>query len=242
MSAFASRNIREIVRDKVNLFFGLGFPIVLLLLFTAIQANVPVEMFEPEHVTPGLAVFGLSFISLFSGMLIAKDRESSLLMRLYASPMSPRDFILGYLLPLFPLALAQSLACYLAAIVLGLEISVGILVAIVVQVPAALLYIGIGLLAGSIFSDKQVGSLCGALLTNLSAWLSSTWFDVSLVGGWFEKIANALPFIHAVNAGRAAVSGDYAAILPELLWVGAYAVVIFVLAIVVFRRKMRADI
>ena len=113
--------------------------------------------------------------------------------------------------------------------------------AIVVLIPAAMVFIALGLLCGSLFNDKQVGGVCGALLTNLSAWLSGTWFDVKLVGGAFEAIANALPFIHAVNSGRAALSGDYAGIFPDLWWVIGYAVALTVLAIVVFTHKMNSD-
>jgi len=78
-------------------------------------------------------------------------------------------------------------------------------------------------------------------LTNLSAWLSGTWFDLNLVGGWFKAIAYMLPFAHAVDAGRAAISGDYASILPHLWWVIGYAVAVMIIAIFVFRKKMSSD-
>lgn len=241
LAAFSSRNTKELLRDPLNLGFSLGFPIALLLLFSAIQANIPVPLFEIQSVAPGLAVFGLSFISLFSAMLIAKDRTSSFLMRLYASPLTAVDFIVGYTLPLLPLALAQSAICFLVAFFLGLAVNINVLVALAVLLAPALLFIGIGLLCGSVFNDKQVGGVCGALLTNLSAWLSGTWFDVKLVGGWFEKIAYALPFAHAVDAARAAIAGDYGAILPHLWWVLGYAVVILAVAMLVFRHKMKSD-
>ncbi|MEI6578283.1 MAG: ABC transporter permease [Eubacteriales bacterium] len=237
--AFASRTRKEILRDPLNLAFGIGFPLILLLLFSAIQKNIPVKIFEIEKLAPGMAVFGLSFISLFSGMLIAKDKSSSFLMRLFASPLSSTDFILGYALPLLPMAIIQSAICFLASFFFGLPINANVLLAIAVLIPAAVLYIGIGLLAGSIFNDKQVGGVCGALLTNVSAWLSGTWFDLSLVGGAFKKIAYALPFVHAVDAGKAAIAGDYFAIPSNLIWVSAYAIVIMSIAIIVFKRKMR---
>ena len=111
----------------------------------------------------------------------------------------------------------------------------------VVSIPAALLFIGIGLLCGSVFNDKQVGGACGALLTNLSAWLSGTWFDPAMVGGAFGKLAKSLPFLHAVDAGRYALSGEYGKIMPELLWVLAYAVVVDAAAVLVFRHKMKRE-
>lgn len=239
--AFASRNSKEILRDKLNLAFGIGFPIVLLLLLSLIQSNVPVDLFSINKLTPGIAVFGLSFVSLFSGMLIAKDRTSSFVLRLFTSPMTAGGFITGYCIPLLPISVAQTIICYLVAAALGLQLSANVLLAIVVTIPTALLFIAIGLLCGTLLTDRQVGGICGALLTNLSAWLSGTWFDVSLVGGAFKTIADALPFIHAVNAGRAALSGDYGGIFPDLWWVIAYAAVVMLAAVFVFTKKMSSD-
>lgn len=241
LMVFASRNQREIIRDPLNLAFGLGFPLVILFLLSAIQANVPVSLFEISQLTPGIAVFGLSFISLFSGTLIAKDRSTSYLLRLFASPLTATDFILGYTLPLLPMALIQMVICFIAAFFLGLAISLKLLLVLIVMIPAAILFIAIGLLAGSLLNDKQVGGVCGALLTNLSAWLSGTWFDLNLVGGGFKTVAYALPFVHAVDAAKAAVSGSYADILPHLWWVMGYAIVIMALAILAFKKKMNSD-
>ena len=239
--AFALRNYKEIIRDKLNIAFGLGFPIIILLLLSLIQSNIPVSLFAIDRLTPGIAVFGLSFVSLFSGFLIAKDRGSSFMLRLFTSPMTASNFILGYTIPLLPLAIAQIAVCFLVALLLGLQISVHILMTILVLLPAAVLFIAIGLLCGTVFTDRQVGGVCGALLTNLSAWLSGTWFDVNLVGGAFKAIANALPFIHAVNAGRAALAGNYGDIFPELWWVIAYTAAVMAIAIAVFTRKMNSD-
>lgn len=239
MSAFASRNSKEILRDRLNVIFGLGFPLIVLLLLTLIQSNVPVELFELNKLTPGVAVFGLSFVSLFSATVISKDRSSSLMLRLYSSPLRPADYILGYTLPLLPISLAQSIICFVVAMLLGLEWSVNILLSIAVLIPAMIVFIAIGLICGTLLNDKQVGGVCGALLTNLTAWLSDIWFDVSLVGDVFEKIANALPFIHAVKAGRYAYSGEYSAIMPELWWVIGYAAVLMLIAVAVFKRKMK---
>jgi ABC-2 type transport system permease protein len=239
MLTFANRNVKEILRDPLNLAFGLGFPLVLILLLSAIQANIPVELFEIGHLTPGITVFGQSFLTLFSATLIAKDRSSSFIHRLYTTPLTSTDFILGYTLPIIPIAVAQSIVCYIAAVVLGLEVTTNILLAVAFNIPVSLFYIGLGLLCGSVLNDKQVGGICGALLTNLSAWLSGVWFDLNLVGGVFKKIAHCLPFVHAVDMGRAALSGDYNGILPHLWWVLSYTVGVFILAILVFLRQMK---
>jgi len=242
---FALRNTKEIIRDMFTLVFGLVFPLVLLILLTAINAGIPEEaqmtLFDISNLVPGIAVFGLSFISLFTATLVSKDRCTSFILRLFTSPLKASDYIIGYTIPLVPIALLQSLICYLASLAFGLKLSANILLAVAVNLPTAVMFIAIGLLCGTVFNDKAVGGICGALLTNLSAWLSGTWFDLSLVGGTFEKIAKLLPFVHAVDAGRFALSGEYSQIVSELLWVGVYALVISIAAIVVFKVKMKQD-
>lgn len=239
MLTFAERNTKELLRDPLNLAFCFGFPLVLLLLLSAIQANIPVELFEIGHLTPGITVFGLSFMTLFSATMIAKDRGNAFLQRLYTTPMTSRDFILGYALPMVPIALAQGAVCYLAALGLGLKLTVNILWAMLLLMPVSLLYVGLGLLCGSVLNDKQVGGICGALLTNLSAWLSGIWFDLNLMGDAFRRFANILPFVHAVEMERAALAGQMGEIFPHLWWVLGYALVLLVLAVWMFLRQMK---
>lgn len=239
LKAFSLRTAKEILRDPLTVCFGLGFPLIVLFLLSAIQANVPAPLFVLDSLTPGITVFGLSFLTLFAATLIAKDRESALLQRLYTTPLRPSDFIFGYMLPILPMAVAQSVVCYIAAICLGLQMRVTIIYAILFIIPISLFYISLGLLCGSVFNVKQVGGICGALLTNLSAWLSGVWFDVELVGGAFKRIADLLPFIHAVELERAVLNGNYADIIPHLLWVLGYTAVTIALAVLLFLRQMK---
>ena len=239
MMTFAKRCCKEILRDPINLGFGLGFPLVLLLLLTTIQKNIPVHLFEIDTLAPGITVFGLSFMTLFSAALIAKDRESALLQRLYTTPLTGFDFILGYMLPLLPIALGQTLICYLFAMPLGLTISINIVYAVIGVIPMAVFNIALGLLCGSIFGVKQVGGICGSLLTNLSAWLSGVWFDLELVGGFFEKIANALPFMHAAELEKALFAGNFELAASHILPVLLYSVFATVVAVCCFLRQMK---
>ena len=201
MLSFAGRNTKEILRDPLNLSFGL--------------------------------------MTLFSATILSKDRGSSLLQRLYTTPLTPVDFILGYTLPIIPIAVAQSIVCYIVAIILGLKVTVNVVYAIVFILPVSILYIALGLLFGSILNDKQVGGICGAVLTNLSAWLSGTWFDLELVGGAFQKIAYALPFVHAVEMERAILAGNFTGIFPHLWWVLGYATIALAAAVLLFLRQMK---
>ena len=225
LRTFSLRCAKEILRDPLTLGFGLGFPLVLILLLSAIQANIPAELFALEQLTPGITVFGLSFLTLFSATLISRDRETALLQRLYTTPLT--------------VAAIQSALCYLLAMALGLAPTVNMLWAIISIVPVSLFFIALGLLCGSILTVKQTGGVCGALLTNLSAWLSGVWFELDLVGGAFRKIAYALPFVHAVEVERAVFRGDWPAVWPHALWVLGYTVLALAGAILLFLRQMK---
>ena len=241
MRAFARRTMLEIVRDPLTLFFGAAFPVILLLLLSLIQANIPVDMFRIEHLAPGVMVFGHSFITLFAALLIARDRSTSFLLRLFATPMCAWDYLAGYLLPLIPLSAVQGVLLYAVAVALGLPVNVHILAALGAGLLCSLIFMALGLLFGSILSDKQVGGVCGALLTNLTAWLSGIWFDIDLLGGAFGAVAKALPFYHAVEACRAATAGAYADVPGHLLVVVAYAAALMALAVWCFGRQMKEE-
>lgn len=236
---FAQRTAKEVLRDPLTMLFGLGFPLVILLLLTLIQSNIPIPLFELDHLTPGITVFGLSFMTLFSAQLISHDRESSFLTRLYTTPLKAYEFILGYLLPILPLCIAQSTICYIAALILGMPFSINILWAILMNLVPSLFSIALGLLCGSVLNEKQVGGICGALLTNLSAWLSGVWFDITMLGSAVGTFANILPFIHEVELERAVLAGNLSAALPHLVWVACYALVFMVIAVFMFLRQMK---
>lgn len=236
---FSKRTAKEILRDPLTLFFGIGFPVIVLILLSTIQANIPVDMFEIRHLTPGVTVFGLSFVSLFGGLLVAGDRSSAFILRLYTTPMRAVDFIVGYTCPLLPFSLIQAMVCYLVAFCFGLTPTVGILWALLFLLPVSLLFISVGLLCGSVLDAKQIGGICGALLTNLTAWLSGVWFDISLLGKGFETVAKILPFVHAVELERAVLLSDFSGILPDLLIVLGWTLLLFDAAVFAFLRQMK---
>ncbi|MBC8530753.1 ABC transporter permease [Gehongia tenuis] len=240
--AFAARNRRELMRDPLSLIFGVGFPVVLILLITLMNRSIegmPAEIFGIQDFAPGMAIFGLSFISLFLGTLIAGDRSSSYLMRLFASPLTGLDYILGYSLPLVPIAVVQSAVCFAVAALFGFPVNIRLFWAMLTLLPTALLFIAFGILMGVWLTDKQVGGFA-SILVNVAAWLSGTWFSLDLIGGAFKTVCNLLPFAHGVAMTKAAVNGDFAAIWPNLLWVAGYAAVIYLLAVLSFQRRMRS--
>lgn len=247
---FAERNAKELLRDPISYIFCLGFPLVMLVIMTVLNESIPAEadmvIFRIDHLSSGIAVFGLTFVMLFTCLQIAKDRGSAFLLRLYASPMTASAFIAGYLLPILVIAVLQSAVTYLASVaigaVTGYSFVIGrLLLAMAVLLPADFLFIGLGLLFGTVFNEKAAPGLCSVIIS-LSAILGSIWMDVKALGGVLKKICEALPFYHIVEAARNAVRGNAGQIAGHLLIVAAYAVVVFVLSVFVFAKKRQQDL
>ncbi len=238
---FARRNGLEIIRDPISLFFGICFPVILLLLLTLINNAIPAEanmtLYNIENLAPGVASFGLCFLALFSAILVSKDRGSSFMHRLFTSPMTAWEYIAGYCLPMIPMGLFQLAVLYLVSCLLGLPIVPELLIAVFASLPTILLYTALGLLLGSILPEKAVGGICGALLTNLAGWLSGTWFSIEMIGGVFEQVCRFLPFYNAAQIGSEILSGHFPA--APLLCVSAWAIAAFCASVAVFMGNIR---
>ena len=238
MLTFAQRNRKEILRDPVTLLFGILLPIIIMWLFSIMQKNMPIDLYSIENLTPGVVVFSFSFITLFSGMLLGKDKSTSFLTRIFASPMTATDFIVGYTLPLLPVAILQIFICFISAFVLDLPFNISVIISFIVLIIISFLYIGFGILLGTFLTDKQVGGAF-AIFVNLSAWLSGTWFELDMIGGTFKTFSYLLPFAHARDATRATLAGEYGDLVVPLLWVIGYTIVIYFIAISGFKKKMK---
>ncbi len=236
---FTLRTLKEVFRDPLSWAFGVGLPAILLILLGLMGKNIPSDVFEIEQLTPGISVFGLSFVTLFSSLLIAKDRSSALLQRLYTTPLKTYEYIAGYTLSVMPLAVIQCISTYAVGLLMGMDFSVSILYNILLSMPIALFFIGLGVLLGSFLNDKQVGGICGGVITQLSVWLSGAWFDLGLIGTGFKKFAEFLPFIHAVEVQREIIVGDVPNILIRLFVVLIYALITYALAFVIFFKNTK---
>lgn len=250
ISAFSSRNFKEIIRDPLSYIFCLGFPLVMLFVMTLVNDGIPPEagmtLFRIDNLAGGIAVFGLSFVMLFTCLNVAKDRSGAFLVRLYATPMRSGDFILGYILPTSLLAALQILITLAASFVVSLIVDVelnalGLLLSLLSLLPTVVMLISFGLLFGTLFSEKAAPGLC-SIIISLASFLGGVWFDADGLGGVLLKICEVLPFYHAVKAARMASALEFDGYLPHLLITIAYSVVITAVSVVVFRSKMKADL
>ena len=250
ISAFSARNFKEIIRDPLSYIFCLGFPLVMLIVMTVINDGIPPQtgmtIFRIDNLAGGITVFGLTFVMLVTCLNVAKDRSGAFLVRLYATPMRSEDFILGYVLPTSLLAVLQILitlaASFVVSLIVGIKLNVlGLLLAILSLLPTVVMMRALGLLFGTLFSEKAAPGLC-SIVISLASFLGGVWFDADGLGGVMLKICEVLPFYHAVKAARMASALKFDGYLPHLLITLAYCVAITVASVIVFKSKMKADL
>lgn len=236
---YTKRNLKELLSDSLSLIFMIGLPAFLLVFMVLLNKNLQFnEAFRPENFVPAAIIFSFSFLTIFSGMLLAKDRGSNFLTRMFVSPLKAHNYILGYMIPILAIAIIQSIILYLVGLTVGLTISVNILISIPFLLIISLLFVSLGLLFGSILKDQQVGPI-GSVLVQVVAFLSGMWFSLDLVGGAFKVIGYILPFSHSVDLIKYILAGDFKLILTPLLVIGGYVIVLMILAILLFKKNMK---
>ena len=236
---FAKRNFKEIIRDPLSIIFSVLLPLFLLFIFK--QINIPSESYELHNFTPGIVVFGFSFITLFTAMLVSKDRTSSLLIRLGISPMKPIEYILGYMLSIIPLILIQNVLFFILAIFLGLSFSINIIWAMLISIVVAILFIAIGIIIGSLFSEKASSGI-SSIVVQLVCFTSGMYFPRELLGDVFSKICEYLPFESCVTIIKGIMNANLESItIRNIIVFLVYTTIMFTISIMVFRKKMISD-
>ena len=236
---FAKRNFKEIIRDPLSIIFSVLLPLFLLFIFK--QINIPNESYELHNFTPGIVVFGFSFITLFTAMLVSKDRTSSLLIRLGISPMKPIEYILGYMLSIIPLILIQNVLFFILAIALGLSFSINIIWAILISIVVAILFIAIGIILGSLFSEKASSGI-SSIVIQLVCFTSGMYFPRELLGDVFSRICEYLPFESCVTIIKGVMNANLESItIRNIIVFSIYTILALVISIVIFKKKMISD-
>jgi ABC-2 type transport system permease protein len=217
--------------------FALALPMFLLFVFQMFK--IPNEIYQIKNFTPGIIVFGFGFITLFTCMLVSKDRSSSLLIRLGVSPMKPRDYILGYTLSLVPLIIIQNILFFTLAIILGLEFNIYIILTVLVSIVVGIFYIAIGVLIGSCFNEKSAPPLSSVVI-QLICFTSGMYFPKEAMGKVFIVICNVLPFESSLNIVRGVMTNTGVG-LRSIITFGVYTVAVVIIASLVFNKKMVSD-
>lgn len=234
---FAKRNFKELERDFSTLVFTILLPVAifLIMLFLTAQLDIPNTAFEIQNFTPATIIFSFSFLTLFTSMLVAKDRSTAFLTRLLVSPLKASDYIIGYMLPILAISLVQNIILFAIALMFGLTFTWNIFLVILATIPLSIIFSSMGLALGSVLNDKQASGVT-SLLIQVVAFTSGMWFDLNMVGGTFKTISYILPFAHSVDLLKYLLIGDFSKVLVPLIVVLAYMIIFTILAIFLFKK------
>lgn len=232
---FAKRNFKEIIRDPLSIIFSVLLPLFLLVIFQ--QFKIPSEAYKIENFTSGIIIFGFSFISMFTAILVAKDRSTSLLIRLAVSPMRSTDYAMGYTLSVLPIAFIQNILFFSAALILGIKFSLGIIYAVVVSILLSLLFIAIGITIGSVTSDKSAAG-ASSFIVQIVAFTSGMYFEPEMVGEVFGTICNILPFSSAVKILKCCINNNTDKLINSVIIFLIYTIVTIFIAVLIFRKNI----
>ena len=239
MVNFAKRNFKELIRDPLSLSFEIILPLFLLFIFQ--QFNIPSESYKLENFTPGIIVFGFSFITLFTASLVAKDRTSSFLIRLGTSPMKSKDYILGYIVSLIPIIVIQDVLFFIVAIILGLSFSISIIYTLLISIVVSIFFITLGILMGSLVSERGTGGL-GSIIIQLVCFTSGMYFPKNQIGSFFKVLCEVLPFESCLNIIKGVLNSDLSMISTRNIIVFCiYTLGVILLSTIVFKKKMVSD-
>lgn len=234
--ATAGRVLRQVRHDPRTVALLLVMPGVLLGLLAWIYRNTSV--FDAIG-GPLLGLFPFLVMFLVTSVATLRERQSGTLERLLAMPLGKGDLIGGYALAFGLLAAVQAVvAASFAVFVLGLDVTGGLWLLVVVAVADALLGTALGLFlsafAATEFQAVQLLPafvlpqflLCGLLVPRDALPTVLRW------------ISDVLPLSYAVDAMNAITgAGATAEVIADVGVVLAFVVALVVLGAVTLRRR-----
>lgn len=234
----AKRNFREVWRDPLSLGLIVALPALMLVVLQAFADSD--AFFEASSLAPGIAIFGFVMVMFSAAMTLARDRETALFSRLLTAPLAPNDFAAGYSLPYLPVAILQTVMIFVIGLFFGLESEGNIGLVVLILLTTAVLFIGLGMIAGTLFTLRQVPFVYMVVL--LLAIFGGAWVDIESIGGAFKTVGDLFPFAHALDAARDVMidGAGFGDIATDLYWLVGYTVLIGAAAVWAFRRRMLA--
>lgn len=196
-------------RSPIAAFFTLAFPLIFLVLFSAVFRDVRVEGMDlawPQFYTPGILVFAAVSASYTNlATTVAVEREVGLLKRLRGTPLPPWVWVAGRAGSAVWIGLIGA-ALLLAAGVLffGVEVVWRLLpAALVTLVLGTACFCALGLAAASFAPSREAGSVIANFTILPLVFISDIFFPPGLLPEWLSGLAWLFPVKHFAVALRA---------------------------------------
>jgi ABC-2 type transport system permease protein len=233
----AKRNFKEVWRDPLSLGITIGLPVALLLILQALKGVD--TFFEASSLVPGIVLFGFVMLMFSAAMSLSRDRETALFSRLLTAPIGSSGFVAAYSLPYLLVAILLGVGLFVIGLLLGLEILGSVFLVFLVLFAMAVFYVALGMMLGALMPIAPLSGAYAIIL--LLTIFGGAWMNLEEIGGVFLDMGQVFPFAHALDATRAVMieGAGFSDIASDFYWVVGYTVLIVLLSVFFFRRRMR---
>ena len=224
------REITRFRRQRSRLFSALGQPLLFwLLLGGGFHASfrppgLPAEMNYMEYFYPGILALVMLFTAIFATIAVVEDRREGFLQGVLVAPVSRTSVVLGQALGGTTLALVQGILLLLLAPFVGIGLSLGSVVAVIIVLFClgfSLTNLGL-IIAWRMQSTQGFHAIMNVIL--IPIWLlSGAFFPTTGVPGWLAWVMWVNPLTYGMAALRrclylthAAAAGSLPPLLPAL--------------------------
>ena len=183
------------------------------------------QLKQTTYLAAGMSVFFLFFTVSFGVSGLLEERKVGTMDRLLAAPVDRRSIILGKAITSFALGIASMAVLVVATtLLLGAEwgdpLGVALLVVAVVISAMGIL----GVVAATAKTQAQAENF-QAIISLVLAFLGGTFFSVSQVGGWLERLSLITPHAWFLRGLGDLQAGDVSAVFPAVAALLAFGVV-----------------
>jgi ABC-2 type transport system permease protein len=197
------------------------------------------QLDQTTYLAAGMAVFFLFFTVSFGVSGLLEEKRIGTMSRLLAAPISPTSIVIGKALTSFVLGILSMTILVIGSTVLfgaewGNPIGVGMLIVAATISAMGILFV----VAAAAKTQDQAGSF-QAIIALVLAFLGGTFFQISQVGGFIEKLSLLTPHAWFLRGLGDLQGGDVASVLPSVLALLAFGLVAGAIAWPFLRRAVQ---
>jgi ABC-2 type transport system permease protein len=234
--------LRLFLRERVGIFWGVGFPVVLLIIFGAIPGfRDPVSKDLPgvsilDAYVPILFAFVLAMLALnVVPPVLAGYREKGILRRLATTPVGPYRVLTAQLIINMSMAIV-TLVILLAVARIAYHVPLprqagGFVLALALALVALF---GLGMLIAAVATTGRMANAIGAILFFPLMFFSGLWLPIASMPAVLQHVSHATPLGAAVQALTDSWQGTFPHPV-QLITLAAYAIVLPAIAARLFR-------
>ncbi len=208
--AVAAAEVQKLRHDPVELFTRAAQPVLWLVLFGEVMAQVrgisPGGVRYLDFLAPGILAQSVLFVAIFYGISAIWERDLGVLQRYLVSPAPRSALVIGKALSASVRALSQALIVYVLTLALGVDIDLdprSILGAVAAIAVGSALFSTFSLIIACIVKTRERFMGIGQVLTMPIFFASNAIYPLSLMPGWLRAVSHLNPLTYEVDVLRA---------------------------------------